>query len=70
MIEMILFLMFYRRDDVEFRPLSELKDIEKADSVWSAHNPTSLQFLQRLAKYNPNIGAFKKDGTLVSWVLQ
>lgn len=67
---MVLILMFCRRDDVKLRPLTELKDLVKADSVWSAHNPTSLKFLQRLAKYNPNVGAFKSDGTLLSWVLQ
>lgn len=69
-MEMILFLLFYRRDDVELRPLTDIKDIEKADSVWSARNAMSLQFLQLLAKRNPNVGAFKTDGKLVSWVFQ
>lgn len=60
-----------QRDDVELRPLSELKDLEKVDAAWPPRNPASLPFLQRCAKYNPSIGAFKKDdGTLVSWVLR
>lgn len=69
-IEMNWSLVFCRRDDVELRPMVELKDLEKANSVWSARSPATLQFLQQIAKYNPNIGAFKSDGTLVSWILQ
>lgn len=60
-----------RRDDVELRPLTELKDIEKANLAWPHRNPASLPFLQRLARYNPSVGAFKKDdGTLVAWDLR
>lgn len=67
---LILFLILCRRDDVELRPLTESKHIEKASLAWPHSNPKSFQFLQRLAKYNANVGAFKKDGTLVSWVFR
>lgn len=67
---LIWFLILCRRDDVELRPLTEPKDIEKANSAWPHNNPESFEFLQRIAKYNPNVGAFKKDGTLVSWVFR
>lgn len=67
---LILFLMLCRRDDVELRPLTEAKDIEKANLAWPHHSPETFQFLQRIAKYNPCVGAFKKDGTLVSWVFR
>lgn len=56
--------------DVELRQLTELRDLEKANSVWPHRNPNSLPFFQRMAKYNPNIGAFKADGTLAAWLLR
>lgn len=70
-INQVLGVCSFRRDDVELRPLTELKDLEKVNSVWPHKNPASLPFLQRLAKYNPSVGAFKKDdGTLVAWDLR
>lgn len=38
-----------------------------ADEVWPNKHDGSLFFLKRLIDWNPNIGAFTDDGTLVSW---
>lgn len=57
-------------DGIELRPVTELQDLEKANSVWPHRNPNSLPFLQRMAKYNTNIGAFTEDGTLVAWLFR
>lgn len=38
-----------------------------ADDVWPNKHHGSLFFLKRLIDWNPNIGAFTEDGTLVSW---
>lgn len=38
-----------------------------ADDVWPNKHDGSLFFLKRLIDWNPNIGAFTEDGTLVSW---
>lgn len=55
-------------EDIELRPVTEPHDLEKVNSVWSHSNLNSLALVQRMAKYNPNMGAFKKDdGTLVAW---
>lgn len=68
--KMNLLLLFCRRDDVELRPLTEPKDLEKINSAWPHRKQTSMRFIQRMAKYNLNVGAFEKDGTLVAWVLR
>lgn len=55
---------------IELRPLTQLHDLQKVNSLWSHRNTNTFSFFQRIAKYNPNIGAFTEDGTLVSWVLR
>lgn len=30
----------------------------------------SLAYFERMAKYNPNIAAYKNDGTMVAWILR
>lgn len=62
--------MFYRRDDVELRPLTEEKDLEKVNAAWPHNNASSLPYIKQLAKNHANIGAFNKDGTLVAWILR
>lgn len=66
----LIFDMFYRRYDVELRPLTELKDIEKANAAWPHHTSSSIKYLQRLVKHHANVGAFKPDGTMVAWILR
>lgn len=63
-----MILYFSQPNGIELRPLTELNDLEKANSVWPHRSPSSL--FKRLAKYNLTIGAFTSDGTLVAWVLR
>lgn len=53
-------------------PVTKRSDIEKVFSVWggAAGGRRSLQFLLRQAKYNPSVGAFTKDGTMVARVFR
>lgn len=57
-------------DGIHLMPIRELSDLAKAVSVWGDrhYTPNSLGYLERTAKYNPNVGAFTADGTLVSWI--
>lgn len=67
----IFYISFtFRREGIDLRPITELHDLEKIDSVWSLRSAYTLAYLQRLAKYCLNVGAFKKDGTLVAWVFR
>lgn len=61
--------VIFRSDDVELRPLTECQHVERANSLWAKIYSTTLPYAQRIAKYNPSVGAFKKDGNLVSWAL-
>lgn len=54
---------------MKLRPL-ECRDLEKVNSVWPYRSQNSLEFSQRLAELNPNVGAFTEDGTLVAWVFR
>lgn len=56
--------------DIQLHPIKTHGDLEKANSVWPFRNPNSLVFFERIAKYNPNIGAYKVDGTMVAWLLR
>lgn len=58
-----------RSSDVELRPLKEYRDLVKANALWDEHFPDTLPFFQRTVRFNPNIGAFTKDGTLASSVV-
>lgn len=63
--------LFRPPDGIELRPLTKLSDLKKANSNYTLRTDSSLIGLKRyLAKYNPNIGAFNHDGTLVSCILQ
>ncbi|XP_031631312.1 uncharacterized protein LOC116345775 isoform X2 [Contarinia nasturtii] len=55
-------------EGIELRQIRDIHDIEKANSVWPNRNPNSLRCLQRMAKYNPQVGAYKEDGTLAAWL--
>lgn len=55
---------------IQLHPLKSHLDLEKVNSVWPLRTPDSLSYLERMAKYNPNIGAYKDDGTMVAWLLR
>lgn len=55
---------------IELRRLEKIADIEHINAVWPHRSPYTLTFFKRLIKYNPSIGAFKDDGTLVAWILR
>lgn len=55
-------------DGIQLRPITELCDLQKVISVYPHRDQNTLEQFKRMAKYNPNIGAFKNDGTLVAWV--
>ncbi|XP_059617251.1 uncharacterized protein LOC132262125 [Phlebotomus argentipes] len=53
-------------DDIELHPMRE-EDAIVADRVWPNRHVGSLFFLQRLIAWNPNVGAYTRDGKLVAW---
>lgn len=55
---------------IHLKPIENHGDLEKLNSVWSYRCRNSLTYFERMAKYNPNIGAFTDDGTLVSWMFR
>lgn len=65
------FLYFvYRREDIDLRPITEPHDIAKVNSLWSLRSNYTCAYIQRLSRFNINVGAFKKDGTLVAWIFR
>lgn len=65
-----LFCQINRSHDVQLRTLTEHHDLEKINSLWSYRSPNSMALFQQIAKHNSNIGAFRKDGTLVAWMFR
>lgn len=63
-------LVFRPPKDISLRPVTDYHDLEKVNSVWPLKDANSFPFLQRLAKYNSNVGAYKEDGTLVAWIFR
>lgn len=61
--------IFRPPEGIELKPLNK-PDLEKAFSVWPPRDYSSLRFFEFAANFDLNIGAFKKDGTLVAWVLR
>lgn len=57
-------------EGVELNPLTKFSDIQKAFSLWPVGKRASVKLLERSAKYNPNVGAFSSDGTLMAWVFR
>lgn len=57
-------------EGITLRQITDNGDIEKVNSVWPHRNPTSLEYIQNIAKYNVNVGAYKEDGTLVAWLFR
>lgn len=57
-------------NDIQLKRVEHSSDVEKVNSVWSHRKPSSLAFVQRMAKYNPSIGAYKDDNTLVAWIFR
>lgn len=53
---------------IQLHPLNEHSDVEKINSAWIVRDGNSLPYLKRLIRYNPSIGAYKNDGTLIAWV--
>lgn len=59
---------FSAPNGIELRPLMEYGDLEKINSLWQHRDPHSIQYFERLAKYNPNFGAFESGNNLVAWI--
>lgn len=57
-------------EGITLRRITEHHDIEKVNSAWSQRDSTSFEYIQSMAKYNVNVGAYKDDGTLVAWVFR
>ncbi|XP_055712124.1 uncharacterized protein LOC129807107 [Phlebotomus papatasi] len=53
-------------NDIELRPMTK-EDATIADRVWPNRHHGSLFFLERLIAWNPNVGAYTKEGRLVAW---
>lgn len=60
---------FRPSDEIELKPLDEAA-LEKAFSVWPVGIYCSTRLFERVGQLHLNVGAFKKDGTLVAWVLR
>ncbi|XP_031627732.1 uncharacterized protein LOC116343668 [Contarinia nasturtii] len=52
---------------IRLKPINKFSDYKKAFGLWSARKQNSIEFFERVAKYNPNVGAFLEDNTLVSF---
>lgn len=63
-------VIFRPPDGIELRPVTRYSDIQKADSVYPRHSSNSLAYIERMANYNINIGAYNKEGTLVAWIFR
>lgn len=48
----------------------KFSDFEKAYAAWPVGNRSSVRLIERVVKYNPCVGAFLEDGTLVSWIFR
>ncbi|XP_031619018.1 uncharacterized protein LOC116338095 [Contarinia nasturtii] len=57
-------------EGIELRPINEPHDIKKVISVYPHPRQSFPDYLQQLAKYNPNVGAFTTDGALVAWIFR
>lgn len=57
-------------NDIILKPMSREHAV-KVNELWPNRHPKSLFFIQRCIDWNPNIGAFTKDGDeLVAWCLR
>lgn len=61
---------FRSPEDILLCQIEKQKDLEKVSKMWIHQDVSCFPYIQRLTKYNPNIGAFKDDGTLVAWILR
>lgn len=52
------------------KPLTKLSEFQKAYEAWPGRKISSVRTFERLAKYNPCVGAFLDDDILVSWVFR
>ncbi|EDW75791.2 uncharacterized protein Dwil_GK15128 [Drosophila willistoni] len=48
----------------------QLKDAETINEIWPHREPGSIDFVNRLIKYNVNVGAYDDSGKLVAWCLR
>lgn len=55
---------------IHLKSLTKLYDLEKVNTMWKYGDETTLPYFQVWSKHNPNVGAFKDDGTLVAWIYQ
>lgn len=55
--------------DLTLGPIAEC-DIEKVNTVWPSRHKGSMFYLNRLAKYNANVGVRTANGELVAWSLR
>lgn len=56
-------------NDIQLRPLSHTRDLEKVNSEWPYKHPGSMQIIKQMATFNNSIGAFKED-ELVAWIFR
>lgn len=61
---------FRPSEDIELGSIETQTDLEKVSKMWIHQDSSCFPYIQRLTKYNPHIGAFKNDGTLVAWILR
>lgn len=63
-------LIYRAPNGIELKPLTKFSDLQKAYEAWPVGASASVRLMERVAKYNPCIGAFLDDRTLVSWVFR
>lgn len=61
---------FRFKGGIQLKPITLAQDMEKASKMWIHQDSSSFPYVRRLVRYNPNVAAFKDDGTLVSWILR
>lgn len=59
-------MKFLRSEDVELQPLVKLQDIVNASLIWRESYGVSFEYVERIVKNNPSVGAFTKDGSLAT----
>lgn len=62
--------IFRLPDGIELKPIKNHADVAKAHSVYPFCDVVPLDFFLGQAKFNPSVGAYTKDGTLVAWVFR
>lgn len=61
--------MFRASSEITLKQLS-VSDAELVNDEWPNKHESSLNFIKRLIEWNPNIGAYNKEGELMGWCLR